>query len=170
MGGKSVFGWLLSILIACGAPSSRESRPAPGEEPIESASLPDEEVVPLEPESEPRRAPASERPCSWAKAWSDDAVPDPLLAGIGSTPVPERVDSNPLRVPSRGSSPAGEFSVEMVVLPDGRVSEATIVSRTGPPWPEGESAILEAVTKWRFEPPNLGGTPIAVCSTVVIKV
>jgi TonB family protein len=160
-------GWGLAILVACGAPS-RESRPAPGEEPIETASLSDEEVVPLEPESAPRRAPASQRPCSWAEAWSDPATPDPLLAGIGGAPVPERIDSNPVRLPARPGGAAGEISVEIVVLPDGTVSEATVVSRTEPSWPEGERAILDAVATWRYRPPTLGGTPIAVCMTVSI--
>ena len=160
---------LFVLFLGCGAPSSRESRPAPGDEPIETASLPDEEVVPLAPESTARRAPASERPCSWAKAWSDPAVPDPLLAGVGGAPIPERVDSNPVRLPARASGAGGEFSVEMVVLPDGSVSEAILVDRTDPPWPEGERAILDAVTTWRYEPPTLGGTPIAVCLTVLIQ-
>jgi hypothetical protein len=57
----------------------------------------------------------------------------------------------------------------MVVLPGGAVSEATIVSGIDPPWPEGERAILDAVTTWRYEPPTLGGTPVAVCTAVSIK-
>jgi TonB family protein len=165
---KTLTTALLALSLACGAPSSRE-RPAPGDEPIETASLPDEEVVPLEPEPTPRRAPASERPCAWAKAWSDPATPDPVLAGIGGAPIPERVEANPMRLPSRASRAVGEISVEVVVLPDGSVSEATIVSTIDPPWPEGERAILDSVRTWRYEPPTLGGTPVAVCSTFVVK-
>ncbi len=162
---------ILSVLLACacGAPQSRDVRPEPGEEPIETASLPDEEVVPLEPESTTRRAPASERPCAWASAWSDPATPDPLLAGIGGAPVPERVDTNPVRLPARPSSHAGAISIEMVVLPDGSVAEAVVVSTTDPPWPEGERAALDAVKSWRYQPPLLGGTPIAVCASISIK-
>jgi len=158
-----------SFGLACGAPPSREARPAPGEEPIETASLPDEEVVPLEPEAAMPRAPASERPCSWAAAWSDPSTPDPLLAGVGGTPNPERVAANPVRLPVREPSPKGAISVEIVVLPDGSVSEAAVVSTTDPPWPEAESAVVEAVTTWRYEPPTLSGTPISVCTTVVIR-
>lgn len=161
--------FVLLALFGCGAPQSRESRPAPGEEPIETASLPDEEVVPLEPEAAAPRAPASERPCSWAKAWSDPATPDPILAGIGGTPIPERLASTTVRLPVRDPSPQGEISVEIVVLPDGSVSEARVVSTTDPPWPEAESAVLDAVKTWRYEPPTLGGTPIAVCTTLVIR-
>jgi TonB family protein len=160
---------LLAMFVGCGSPRSREARPAPGEEPIETASLPDEEVVPLEPEPAAPRAPAAERPCSWAKAWSDPSTPDPLLAGIGGTPDPERVSANPLRLPIREPVPGGEISVEIVVLPDGTVSEAAVVSTTDPPWPEAESAALEAVKAWRYEPPALGGTPISVCTTIVIR-
>jgi TonB family protein len=69
----------------------------------------------------------------------------------------------------REPSPRGEISVEIVILPDGSVSEATVVSTTNPPWPEAESAVLEAVKTWRYEPPVLGGTPIAICSTVFVR-
>lgn len=160
---------LIALPFGCGAPQSRETRPAPGEEPLESASLEGEEVVPLESEAVIRRAPASERPCSWAKAWSDPAAADPLLAGVGGAPNPERVASSPLRLPSREPSPRGEITVEMVILPDGTVSEVKIASTTDPPWPEAEGAVLEAVKTWRYEPPTLGGTPIAVCSSVAIR-
>lgn len=160
---------LLAFSFGCGAPQSRETRPAPGEEPIETASLPDEEVVPLEPEAATPRAPARERPCSWANAWSDPETPDPLLAGIGGTPIPERLAPSIVRLPVREPSPQGEISLEIVVLPDGSVSEAIVVSTTDPPWTEAESAVLNAAKTWRYEPPTLGGTPIAVCTTLVIR-
>lgn len=160
---------LAGLIFGCGAPQSNETRPAPGEEPIETASLPDEEVVPLEPEAATRRAPASERPCSWAKAWSDPATPDPLLAGVGGAPNPERVASGPIRLSVRDPSPKGEIIVELVILPDGSVSEAAVVSSTDPPWPEAEKAAIEGVKTWSYEPPTLGGTPIAVCATLVIR-
>ena len=159
---------LLAFSFGCGAPQSRETRPAPGEEPIETASLPDEDVVPLEPEAAPR-APASERPCSWAQAWPDPSTPDPLLAGVGGTPNPERVAESPIRLPIREPAPQGEISVEVIILPDGSVSEAAVVSTTDPPWPEAEAAVVEAVKTWRYERPTLSGTPIAVCSTIVIR-
>ena len=155
--------------LGCRAPQSRETGPAPGEEPIETASLPDEEVDPLEPEAATPRAPARERPCSWAKAWSDPSTPDPLLAGVGGTPIPERAASSPVRLPVREPSPQGEISVEIVILPDGSVSEATVVSTTDSPWEAAESAVLEAVKTWRYEPPTLGGTQIAVCMTIGIS-
>ncbi len=160
---------LLALLSGCGSPQSREARPAPGEEPLETASLPDEDVVPLEPEPKAQRAPAAERPCSWAKAWSDPAAPDPLLAGIGGAPNPERVSASPVQIPTREPSAQGEITVEIVVLPDGSVSEAAVVSTTDPPWPEAESAVVEAVKTWRYQPPTLGGTPISVCTTIVVR-
>jgi TonB family protein len=159
---------LLGLVLSCGGPQSRPSRPEPGEEPIETASIPDEEVIALKPDGASRRAAAEDRPCSWAKAWSDPAIPDPLFAGVGGAPIPERVDSTPVRLPVRDPSPSGEISVEMVILPDGTVSEATVVATTDPPWPEGERAALDAVKSWRYDPPTLGGTPVAVCATVSI--
>jgi TonB family protein len=166
---KAALFVLLAFPLGCAAPPSREARPAPGEEPIETASLPDEEVVPLEPEAAAPRAPAKERPCSWASAWSDPATPDPLLAGVGGAPNPERVGSSPVRFPVREPAPMGEIGLEIVVLPDGSVSEAVVVSKTNPPWPEAERAVLDAVKSWRYQPPTLGGTPIAVCSTVFVR-
>jgi TonB family protein len=170
MKAKAFFSWfLLGLALSCGGPEARPSRPEPGEEPIETASIPDDEVVALEPEAAQHRAEAKDRPCSWAKAWSDPATPDPLLAGVGGAPIPERVDSNPVRLPMRDPSPSGEIAVEMVILPDGTVSEATVVATTDPPWPEAERAVLDAVKSWRYAPPTLSGTPISVCSTVVIQ-
>jgi TonB family protein len=160
---------LVLYSIACGAPESRETRPAPGHEPLETASLPEEDVVPLEPEGAAPRALARDRPCSWAKAWSDPATPDPLLAGVGGTPNPERVASSPVLLPVREPLPKGEIAVEIVILPDGTVSEAKVASTTDPPWPEAESTVLEALKTWRYEPSTLGGTPITVCATVVVR-
>jgi TonB family protein len=74
-----------------------------------------------------------------------------------------------VQIPIRETSPRGEITVEIVVLPDGSVSEAAILSTTDPPWPEAEAAVVEAVKTWRYEPPTLGGTPIAVCSTIAIR-
>ena len=161
---------LLVLGFGCGgAPPSKEARPVPGEEPLETASLPEEDVVPLEPEAAAPRAPASERPCGWAKAWSDPATPDPLLAGIGGAPDPERLAADPVRLPLRDPAPRGAIVVEVVILPDGTIGEATVVATTDPPWPEGEAAVLDAVATWRYEPPTLGGTPVAVCSNVVVR-
>jgi TonB family protein len=160
---------LVALSIACGAPPPK-TRPAPGDEPLETASLADEEVVPLEPQAaDAPHALLRERPCSWAKAWSDGGMPDPLLAGVGGTPNPERVASSPVLLPLRTPPPRGEIVVEIVILPDGTISEAKVAAATDPPWPEAESAVLEAVKTWRYEPPTLTGTPIAVCTTVVIR-
>ncbi len=140
--------------FACGGPQSRETRPAPGEEPLETASVSGEEVVPLAPEAAPRGA-SKERPC--------------LLAGVGGAPHPQRIDAAPIRLPVREPLPLGEITVEIVIVPDGSVSEASLVSTTEPPWPEAEKAVLDTVKSWRYEPPTLGGTPISICATVAIR-
>jgi protein TonB len=139
---------------ACRGPQSRETRPVPGEEPLETASVSGEEVVALAPETAPRGA-SKERSC--------------LLAGVGGAPHPQRIDAAPVRLPLREPPPLGEITVEIVISPDGSVSEASLVSTTEPSWPEAEKAVLDAVKSWRYEPPTLGGTPISVCASVAIR-
>lgn len=138
--------------LGCGSEPTGTPRPAPGEEPIETASLEDEEVVSLAPEP---AAKAKERPC--------------LLAAVGGAPDPRRIDEAPVRLPTRDPAPRGGIEVEIEILPDGSVGRAEILSTTEPPWPEGERAVLEAVKTWRYEPPALGGTPISLCATIVIR-
>jgi TonB family protein len=140
------------VALGCGSEPTGTPRPAPGEEPIETASLDDEEIVPLAPEPE---AKAKERPC--------------LLVGVGGARDPRRIDEATVRLPPRDSAPRGEIEVEIEILPDGSVGRAEILSTTEPPWPEGERAVLEAVKAWRYEPPALGGTPISLCATIVIR-
>ncbi len=160
----------LALSLGCGSPQSRETRPAPGEEPIETASLPDEEIVPLEPEAGTPQFPAtSDSPCSWAKAWSDPSIPDPLFEGLGGTPRLERIAGDPVRIPMREPPPEGDIVIEIVVLPDGSVPEAQVVATTYPPWPEAAQSVIDAVKTWRYEPPTLGGTPISVCKTIVVR-
>lgn len=160
---------LAMFLAGCG---SREDSAAPrrdaapGEEPLETVSLAEEEVVPLEPEK--AAATGAGRPCAWARAWESPAAPRPLLAGVGGAPNPTKTVDAPIAIPAREPSPSGEIIVEIVVAPDGSVSEAAVVRSTDPPWPQAEERILAAVRKWRYEPPLFDGTPIAVCTTVVI--
>jgi outer membrane biosynthesis protein TonB len=139
----------------------------PGEETLETASLGDEEVVPIEPENVP--VSTEGRPCAWARAWTDPKAPKPLLAGAGGVPNPARVSDSPISLPVREPAPSGEIVVELVVSPDGSVLEAGIVGTTDPPWPEAEERIVSAVRTWRYEPTLFEGTPIAVCTSVSIR-
>ncbi len=119
----------LSLAGACQshgpAPPPREQHPvAPGEEPLETTTLGDEEVVPLKPD--PRAAtPPPGRPCAWASVWSDPDAAHPLLAGVGGAPQPEKVDDAPVSIPVGDGSPVGEIVVEIVIAPDGKVAEAS---------------------------------------------
>lgn len=171
----------LALAVACGSrePSNSASRGGrggaeptttvlPGEEPLETETLPEEEVQTLRPEPVPE-PPAETRPCAWASAWREPGAPRPLLAGVGGVPSPARVKETPMRVPVREPKPSGTIVVELVIAPDGGVSEAKVLRTTTPPWPEAEEAVLESVRSWRYEPPSFEGTPIAVCTTVLVQ-
>jgi TonB family protein len=162
---------LLALLLgACRAAPERSAAPPrtePGEEPLETASFPEDEVVPIELERSP--AATEGRPCAWARAWKDPNAPKPLLAGVGGVPNPSRVTEAAISLPVREPAPSGSIVVEIVVAPDGSVTEAKVVRSTDPPWPEAEERILESVGRWRYEPSSFEGTPIAVCTTVTIK-
>lgn len=114
------------------------------------------------------RGPAPEAPCGWSSAWQKAAVPNPMLAGVGGVAMPEKTEDAPVNLPVREPSPPGEIVAEIVIAPDGRVVEATIVSAPEPRWPEAENALLSAVRRWRYAPVELDGTPISVCSTIVM--
>jgi TonB family protein len=144
----------------------------PGEEPLETATLDDEEIVPLKPETTRDPSAAARRPCAWARAWGSPNEPKPLAAGIDGVDNPVRVADSPISLPVRKTSSGGnggEMVVEIVVGPDGSVSEAAVVRSTDPPWPEAEAIVVEAVRQWRYEPPKRDGTPVAVCTTLVLR-
>lgn len=172
----------LTLLLGCGsgprsgdraggsgsAPGS--SSVVPGEEPLETATLDDEEIVPLEPERTRAASAAASRPCAWARAWESPNEPNPLAAGIGGVENPVKVSDSPISLPVPAApKPQGPMVVEIVVSPDGRVSEAAVVRSTYPPWPEAEAIVVEAVRKWRYEPAKLDGKPVAVCTTLVLR-
>ncbi|HXV59531.1 MAG TPA: TonB family protein [Vicinamibacteria bacterium] len=166
---------LLASLVACSAaeekadPQSRSQRPALGEEPLETASITDDEVVPLTPERAATARPPSGRPCAWARAWQDPSSPKPHLAGVGGVPNPEKRSETAIRLPDRDPIPQGEIVVEAVVGPDGAVREASVVGSTTPPWPEAEASILDAIRRWTYEPPRFDGTPVSVCVTILVS-
>jgi TonB family protein len=165
----------LGLATACQSPSPRstDSPPAhnaviPGEEPLETATLGGEEVVPLKPE--PRAmTPSAGRPCAWAAAWNDPRAAHPVLSGVGGAPAPERTKDAPISIPVKEGWSTGEIVVEIVIDPDGSVAEASVVHAAEPRHPEVEAAIVKAVRAWRYEKPTFDGTPVAVCSTLVLR-
>ncbi|HSF16764.1 MAG TPA: TonB family protein [Vicinamibacteria bacterium] len=165
---------LAASLVACSAAeektdSPRAPRPAAGEEPLETASITDDEVVPLTPERVAAAPKAAGRPCAWARAWQDPSSPKPVLAGVGGVPNPAKRSETPIRLPARDPIPQGEIVVEAIVGPDGAVSEAKVVRSTTPSWPEAEAAILDAIRRWTYEPPLFDGTPVSVCATILVS-
>jgi hypothetical protein len=167
---------LIAISMASCRPASDErsaaapienAKPAPGEEVLETASIGGEEVKTLP--AERRVAPASLGPCSWSSAWQKDDVPNPHLAGVEGLPMPVKTSHTDVMIPGERPEATSEIHAEILIGPFGAVLEATIVHASEPRWPEAERAILDAVRQWRYEPQTLGGKPITVCSTLVMK-
>lgn len=145
------------------SPSPTEA-PSTGTRPLETESIETEEI--RVPEAPPA-APAPRGPCSWARAWDDPGVPNPVPPG-GSLEL-KRIATPEIRLPHREPAPPGEARVELVVGTDGTVTEAKVVRGFEPPWPEAEEAVLSAVRRWRYEPPRLDGTPVSVCSSFLVR-
>jgi hypothetical protein len=165
--------FLLIALMGCRPPSQQRPRPAavekpaPGEEPLETASIGDDVVQTLP--SEPHAAPSTLGPCAWASVWQQDDVPNPHLAGTDGLPMPVKTSDRPLLIPGERPAVSSEIQAEIVIGPFGAVLEATIVHASEPRWPAAEQAILATVREWRYEPQTLGGKPITVCSTLLIR-
>jgi hypothetical protein len=174
---KQIWCVCLLLLVHCTPPSQERSRPAPaakpapGEEPLETASIGDESVqtLPAERAQPGAAAPAPMRPCAWSSVWQKDDVPNPRLAGVDGLPMPVRTSGKDIMIPGDRPAETAEIHAEIVIGPFGSVLEATIVHAPEPRWPEAEQAILDTVRNWRYEPQTLGGEPITVCSTLVMK-
>ena len=168
---------LIAISLANCRPASDGRKPpvplipiektAPGEEPLETASIGGEEVQTLP--AERRVGPAPLGPCSWSSAWQKDDVPDPHLAGVGGLPMPVKTSHTDVLIPGDRPEASSEIHAEILIGPFGAVLEATIVHASEPRWPAAEQAILDAVRQWRYEPQTLDSKPITVCSTLVMK-
>jgi TonB family protein len=163
----------IALGTACQAPgpakAPREPNAvAPGEEPLETATVGDEEVVPLKPEPRSTTPPAG-RPCAWAAVWHDPDAAHPLLSGVGGAPLPVKVRDAPISVPVREGASTGEIVVEILIDPNGNVSEASVVHAAEPRSPEVEAAVVSAVRKWRYDKPTFDGTPVALCSAFVLR-
>lgn len=162
----------LGFVAGCQTPgparAPQENRAvAPGEEPLETETLDEEEIVPLKPPPRSTTPPPG-RPCAWAAVWNDPKAAHPLLAGVGGAPMPKKIQDAPISIPVTEGSPTGAIVVEIVIDPEGKVTEAAVVQADEPRRPEVESAIVRAVRKWRYEKPTFEGTAIAVCSTLVV--
>ena len=140
------------------------------EEPLETASIGNATVKTIEEETiSNTKEFKSNRPCAWANAWKDKKVANPLLAGVGEVPMPIKTFDVELLLPVSKKSSGGEVVAEIVIGPDGNVSESTILHATEPRWPEAEEAILKTINQWKYQAATIDGTPISTCSTLVIN-
>lgn len=64
------------------------------------------------------------------------------------------------------------YLIEVVITRDGEVCGMEIVKSPviDPPWPEGDRAVLDAVSKWRFKPAILEGFPVDSIMTLSISI
>lgn len=82
--------------------------------------------------------------------------------------MPTRVSDAAILVPE-SDRPRSEVVAELVIATDGSVYETTLVRRPEPPWPEAEDALLKALRAFRYEPASLDGTPISICTTLMLS-
>jgi protein TonB len=116
----------------------------------------------------PPEGPPSERAVSAAAAEPEQA-PQPSLSrdddALGAPVIPPRVDASQLNNPapvypamSRRLREQGTVFLELLILPDGTVSEISV--RTSSGFARLDASALAAVKKWRYVPAKRGGVPI----------
>lgn len=80
---------------------------------------------------------------------------------------PKLLHRTPVRVPADPAT-QGVVIVETVISREGRIVKARVLRA---PRVEGlQSAVLESLREWRFEPARLAATPVAVYYTLALKI
>lgn len=152
-------------------PPAEEVKAPPAPEPPKP--LP---VEPPKPKPKPKPTPAppppdgppSERAVS-APAAEPEQAPQPSLSkdddSLGAPVIPPRVDASQLNNPapiyppmSRRLREQGTVFLELLIQPDGTVSEITV--RTSSGFARLDASALAAVKKWRYVPAKRAGVPI----------
>jgi len=83
----------------------------------------------------------------------------------GAIAAPRREGTPQYPADARGSGVEGVVGVEIIVGPDGTVTDARVVRSI----PLLDSAAIEAVKKWRYEPTLINGQPVPVRMTTTIN-
>lgn len=119
----------------------------------------------------PPEGPPSERAVSAEEASEPEPPPaEPTLSGsdeeFAAPVVPPRVDASQLSNPapvypplSRRLREEGTVFLELMVEPDGSVSQVAVKTSSG--FPRLDASALSAVKHWRYVPAKRGGVPIA---------
>jgi TonB family protein len=161
-------------LFSCnsGERHSRPEQPAPEAPkeppPLETVTMDDERIVPLQEERGPAKRPVGV-PCAWADIWGETGGLKPMPVG-GMVKAPQKVETVEPVLPYRKTETQGTPVIEVIIDTGGNVSEAKVLQSFDPPWPEGDAAIIEAIRQWKYEPTVLEGNVIPVCAKITLTI
>jgi periplasmic protein TonB len=155
-----------SLPVPLPAPPSERAMSVPqaAAQPVPHAA-PQAEVNPVAPRANPQ--PAAERSAQSAARPAPPSERQARPAGESSTAplLPPRVEAGHLGNPkpsypqiSRRLGEQGQVLLEVLVLSDGTVGDLRV--KTSSRHPRLDSAALDAVRHWRFQPARRGSTPI----------
>jgi len=145
------------------APPSEHALTATPAPPAQSAPVPASPPQPVETRPAPN-APQSALPAPREAAAAPKTRPA-QDAGNGPVTLPQAdaafLNNPKPRYPalSRRLGERGKVLLEVLILTDGSVGEIAVKTSSG--FPRLDSAALEAVRRWRFQPARRGTTPIA---------
>jgi TonB family protein len=117
-----------------------------------------------------RRAAALQTPEKRAIAQAEPSAPgQPDAQGVyragGVIETPRREGTPRYPTDARGTGVEGIVGVEIIVGPEGTVTDARVVRSI----PLLDNAALEAVKKWRYEPTIVNGQPVSIRLTTTIN-
>jgi len=97
---------------------------------------------------------------------------EPLLAGVGGTTLPVRIESSyvPPDYPeiARVARVEGNVVLQAVIWDDGTVRDAEVLRSSAPGF-GFEDAAVAAVGRWRYEPATQNGEPVCVYFTILVE-
>lgn len=151
------------------APPTQPPKPLPVEQPKPKPKPKPKPVPKPKPAPPPPEGPPSEQAISAPAPEPEEAPPAPVAAKeddeLAAPVTPPRVDASQLNNPapsyptlSRRLREQGTVYLELLILPDGTVSEIQVKTSSG--FARLDNSALEAVRRWRYVPAKRGGVAI----------